>query len=84
MSRPWVTVVGMVADERHNGVTGVVKEKFYMPHSQWHIATSGSVIRGGFLVIRTTGDPMQVAGPGAERDSRDGCQSSGREHPSND
>ena len=63
MTRPWVTVVGMVADERHNGVTGVVKEKFYVPHSQWHIATSGSVIRGGFLVIRTTGDPMQVAGP---------------------
>jgi putative ABC transport system permease protein len=63
MSRPWVTVVGMVADERHNGVTGVVKEKFYVPHSQWHIATSGSLIRGGFLVIRTVGDPMQVAGP---------------------
>ncbi len=63
MGRPWVTVVGMVADERHNGVTGVVKEKFYVPHSQWHIATSGSVIRGGFLVIRTTGDPMRVAGP---------------------
>jgi putative ABC transport system permease protein len=62
MSRPWVTVVGMVADERHNGVTGVVKEKFYVPHSQWHLATSGSVIRGGFLVVRTTGDPMAVAG----------------------
>ena len=63
MSRPWVTVVGMVADERHNGVTGVVKEKFYVPHSQWHIATAGSLVRGGFLVVRTTGDPMRVAGP---------------------
>lgn len=63
MERPWVTVVGMVADERHNGVTGVVKEKFYVPHSQWHIATSGGLIRGGFLVIRTTGDPMRMAGP---------------------
>ncbi len=63
MSRPFVTVVGMVADERHNGVTGVVKEKFYIPHSQWHIATSGNLIRGGFLVIRTAGDPMRVAGP---------------------
>jgi putative ABC transport system permease protein len=62
MDRPWLTVVGMVADERHNGVTGVVKEKFYVPHSQWHIATSGSLIRGGFLVVRTTGDPMAVAG----------------------
>jgi putative ABC transport system permease protein len=63
MDRPYLTVVGMVADERHNGVTGVVKEKFYVPHSQWHIATAGSIIRGGFLVIRTAGDPMRVAGP---------------------
>ena len=31
------TVVGIVADERHNGVTGIVKEKFYIPHSQWHV-----------------------------------------------
>ncbi len=62
MSRPWATVVGMVADERHNGVTGLVKEKFYVPHSQWHIATSGSLIRGGFLVVRTAGDPMALAG----------------------
>ena len=61
--RPWVTVVGMVADERHNGVTGIVKEKFYIPHSQWHVALNGGVIRGGFLVVRTTGDPMALAGP---------------------
>ena len=63
MRNPWLTVVGMVADERHNGVTGVVKEKFYVPHSQWHIATGGNLIRGGFLVVRTTGDPLSVAGP---------------------
>ncbi|HJU44644.1 MAG TPA: ADOP family duplicated permease, partial [Vicinamibacterales bacterium] len=60
--RPWVTIVGMVADERHNGVTGIVKEKFYIPHSQWHVALNGGPIRGGFLVVRTTGDPMSVAG----------------------
>ncbi|HYE86909.1 MAG TPA: ADOP family duplicated permease, partial [Vicinamibacterales bacterium] len=59
--RPWATVVGMVADERHNGVTGVVKEKFYIPHSQWHVVTSGSLIRGGFLVVRTIGDPLSAA-----------------------
>jgi putative ABC transport system permease protein len=40
-----------------------VKEKFYVPHSQWHIATGGNLIRGGFLVVRTAGDPMSVAGP---------------------
>ncbi len=62
-TRPWVTVVGVVADERHNGVTGLVKEKFYIPHSQWHVATEGSLIRNAFIVVRTTGDPMNVAGP---------------------
>jgi hypothetical protein len=62
-TRPWATVIGMVADERHNGVTGIVKEKFYIPHTQWHVATGGSVVRGGFLVIKTNGDPMKLAAP---------------------
>jgi predicted permease len=59
---PWVTVVGIVADERHNGVTGIVKEKFFIPHSQWHVATGGNLIRSVFVVARTTGDPMAIAG----------------------
>lgn len=62
MKNPWVDVVGIVADERHNGITGVVKEKFYIPHGQWHIVTGGNVIRGVFVVARTTGDPMALAG----------------------
>jgi putative ABC transport system permease protein len=61
--RPWVNVVGIVADERHNGVTGIVKEKFYVPHTQWHVATAGSLIRNVFVVARTSGDPLSVAGP---------------------
>lgn len=60
---PWVSVVGIVADERHNGVTGVVKEKFYIPHSQWHVVTSGNPIRNTFLVLRTTGHPVTAIGP---------------------
>ena len=59
---PWVTVVGIVADERHNGMTGVVKEKFYIPHGQWPIVTGGNVIRNVFVVARTAGDPLAVAG----------------------
>jgi putative ABC transport system permease protein len=62
-TRPWATVVGIVADERHNGVTGLVKEKFYIPHSQWHVVTEGNLIRNTFVVVRTTGDPMLLAGP---------------------
>ena len=61
--RPWATVVGVVADERHHGVTGIVKEKFFIPHHQWPIATAGGdPIRSVFVVARTTGDPMSVAG----------------------
>jgi ABC-type antimicrobial peptide transport system permease subunit len=63
MKNPWVSVVGIVADERHNGITGIVKEKFYVPHSQWHVATGGSIIRDVFVVIRTAGDPVALAQP---------------------
>jgi putative ABC transport system permease protein len=60
--RPWVTVVGIVADVRHNGITEVIKEKFYVPHAQWHRAT-GNPIRGMSLVIKTAQDPVTLAGP---------------------
>ena len=58
---PWATVVGIVADERHNGVTGAVKEKFYIPVSQWHVANGGFLARGAFVVVRTAGDPTRLA-----------------------
>lgn len=61
-SRPWVTVVGIVADVRHNGITGVVKEKFYVPHTQWHKSV-GNPIRSMSLVVKTTGDPLSLVGP---------------------
>jgi predicted permease len=61
MKNPWAVVVGIVADERHNGVTGLVKEKFYIPHSQWHVVTGGNLIRNAFVVVRTAGDPMSLA-----------------------
>ena len=60
--RPWVTVVGIVADVRHNGITEVVKEKFYVPHTQWH-KSIGNPIRGMTLVVKTGGDPAILAGP---------------------
>lgn len=59
--RPWATVVGIVADERHNGVTGMVKEKFYIPHAQWHVVTAGSLIRNVYLVVRSDGDARALA-----------------------
>lgn len=61
--RPWITVVGVVADERHNGITGIVKEKFFRPHSQFHNSTGGSSARGMTLVVRTSGNPLDLARP---------------------
>jgi putative ABC transport system permease protein len=58
-SRPFVTVVGIVADVRHNELTGVVKEKFYVPHTQWHKSV-GNAIRSMTLVVKVTGDPITL------------------------
>jgi putative ABC transport system permease protein len=60
--RPWVTVVGIVGNVRHNGLTEPVKEKFYIPHTQWHKSTANP-IRGMSLVIRTSSTPSSVAAP---------------------
>jgi putative ABC transport system permease protein len=61
VNRPWVTVVGVVADERHNGITAAVKEKFYRPHSQFHRST-GNAVRGMTLVVRGPGDVTRLTG----------------------
>ena len=60
--RPWVTVVGIVADVRHNGITDVIKEKFYVPHRQWH-KSIGNPIRSMALVVKTSTDPLSLVGP---------------------
>ena len=61
-NRPWVTVVGIVADVRHNGITEAIKEKFYVPHRQWH-KSIGNSIRSMTLVVKSSTDPMGLVGP---------------------
>ena len=61
-SRPWITVVGIVADVKHNGITGITKEKFYIPHPQWHRST-GNPMRAMTLVVKTADDPLTLVGP---------------------
>ena len=58
-SRPWVTVVGIVGDVHHNGLTEPIKEKFYVPHAQWHKSV-GNPIRSMTLVIRTAASPAAI------------------------
>ena len=64
-----MTVVGVVKDVRHNGVSGVVKEKFYVPHTQWHKSV-GNPIRAMTLVVRATGDAVGARALGAGRHPR--------------
>ena len=47
---------------RHNGITEGVKEKFYVPHTQWHKSV-GNAIRSMTLVIKAQGDPQALANP---------------------
>ena len=60
-NRPWVTVVGIVKSVRHNGVAGVVKEKFYIPHTQWAVSVgTTNNFRSMTLVVRAAGDPSSL------------------------
>ena len=60
-NRPWITVVGVVRDLRHNGLVAPVKEKFYIPHSQFAVS-AGFAPRDMTFVVRSSGDPMTIAG----------------------
>lgn len=57
---PWIKVVGIVGDVRHNGVEAPIKPKFYRPVSQYH-QSAGSPIRNLALVLKTRGNPMALA-----------------------
>jgi putative ABC transport system permease protein len=60
--RPWITVVGIVGNVRHNGVTTEIKPKFYRAFDQWHLS-SGNPLRNMTLVVRTERDPAELIGP---------------------
>jgi ABC-type antimicrobial peptide transport system permease subunit len=59
---PWLSVVGVVGDVRHNGLRAPIKEKFYVPHAQFHLST-GFAPRNMSLLVRTNADPISLAAP---------------------
>jgi predicted permease len=61
-NRPFITVVGIVGNVRHNGVTAEIKPKFYRAHGQFH-RSSGNPARNMTLVVKTAGDPLALIGP---------------------
>jgi putative ABC transport system permease protein len=60
--RPWMTIVGIVADVRHNGLEVPIKGKYYRVHSQF-FRTSNFPIRNMHLVVKTAGDPLALVAP---------------------
>ncbi|MFI5179246.1 MAG: ADOP family duplicated permease, partial [Vicinamibacterales bacterium] len=49
---PWISVVGIVGNVRHNGVTVPIKTKFYRPYPQFS-QTTGRAMDTGTIVVRT-------------------------------
>jgi putative ABC transport system permease protein len=59
--KPWLTIVGIVGNVRHNAVVEEGRAEMYLAHSQLpeHI---GGAPRGMTLVVKTDGNPLAVAG----------------------
>jgi putative ABC transport system permease protein len=59
---PWRTIVGVIGDTRHHGLTGPIKREWFVPHNQ--LANSwGGTRRAMTLVVRTSGDPRALLQP---------------------
>jgi putative ABC transport system permease protein len=59
----WLTVVGVAGNVAHNGLTAEIKRKFYVPLSQWAVASDGQAPRSLRYVIKTVGDTRTLTGP---------------------
>jgi putative ABC transport system permease protein len=60
--QPWITVVGVSRQVRHNAVVETPRAEMYVPHPQWEVATTvrPSTMRSMTLVVRTGGDPRAL------------------------
>jgi putative ABC transport system permease protein len=57
--RPWITVVGIVGDVKHNGIVAEVKPKFYRAFAQWH-RSAGNPMRNMTLIVKAKDDPAAL------------------------
>ena len=58
----WMTIVGIVGDVAHNGITAEIKRKFYVPMAQWSLASGGRPTSMSY-VVQTAGDASAMIGP---------------------
>ncbi|MEZ4585593.1 MAG: ABC transporter permease [Gemmatimonadales bacterium] len=62
-NQPWIEVVGVLRDVRHNAVVEDGRTEMYLLHSQWSRARNGGGPRAGMtLLVRTAGDPNGLLG----------------------
>ncbi|HEX6132655.1 MAG TPA: ABC transporter permease [Longimicrobiales bacterium] len=59
-NRPWITIVGVVEDVRHNAATETPRTEMYVPHAQWVEASTSGARRTMVLVARTAADPLAL------------------------
>jgi putative ABC transport system permease protein len=59
--KPWLTIVGIVGNVRHNAVVEEPRAEMYIAHAQLpgHI---GGAPRGMTLVVKTSGNPLAMTG----------------------
>jgi putative ABC transport system permease protein len=58
-ARPWLEIVGVVGDVRHEGISGAINSKFYRPHDQF-AQSAGYAPNSMRLVIHTEVDPVSL------------------------
>jgi putative ABC transport system permease protein len=61
-TRPFVTIVGVVGDVTHNGLTAEIKRKFYIPLAQWSLA-SGNRPTSLRYVVKVAGNVAALTSP---------------------
>jgi predicted permease len=54
---PWRTIVGVIADIRHNGLDQAARPEVWMPYSQLPDTLTTSWLRGQYVAARTSIDP---------------------------
>ena len=61
LDQPWIEIIGVIPDVRHNAVIEDVREEMVLMQSQFsRERNGGSPLRGLTLVMRTTGNPLDV------------------------
>jgi predicted permease len=68
LDQPWIEIVGIARDVRHNAVVEEPRAEMYLPHVQFGRATGGGMPpRAMSLVVRTAGDPLALLPPVREQ-----------------